>query len=463
MFIGRQKELESLKKELSNWNKRTAILVYGKRRVGKSTLIREASKTFEGIVINHLCVSSTFEGNLEMIYKSVSAGLSLPNMHFESLFAMMDYLGTSGQKILLVIDEYPYLKQTKKKNEVDSYMQAVIDQLPENVKLVLCGSYITIMKELLAEGNPLFGRFSLIMHVRDFDYYDASKFYPDLSVRDKIAFYSVFGGCPYVLENLNTELSLKENIVQLLLPDTGLIRSHVENIMLREIQKSFDSRILEALGNGKKKYSEIRDKIGCTETGLLDKQLKILLDMETIQKTEPINRKNDKKKQFYEITDNLMRFYFTFIFGSAGIISRIGEEQFFNLKVKNVLEQFISRRFEGIALQYFHRMVVLGAYPSVEDFGSYWFDDPQSKANGEFDCVIKRTGDLFDFYECKYYANPMSLKECEQEKEQLQHIVGIVVSGIGFICSAGFEYENNHEFILIDGNMLYQCREEYKP
>ena len=455
MFVGRQKELESLKRELSNWNKRTAILVYGKRRVGKSTLIKEASKTFDGIVINHLCVISTFEGNLEMIYKSVSESLSLPNMRFESILAMMKYLKTINKKILLVIDEYPYLKQTEKKNEVDSYMQAVIDSLPENVKLILCGSYITVMKELLTEDNPLFGRFSLILHIRDFDYYEASRFYPNLSVRDKIAFYSIFGGCPYVLENLDASKSLADNIIQLLLPDTGIIRSHVENVMLKEIQKSFDTRILEALGNGKKKYSEIRDKLGNNETGLLDKQLKILLDMETIQKTEPINRRNDKKKQFYEITDNLMRFYFSFIFGFAGMISRIGETQFFNTKVKDIIEQFICRRFEGIALQYFHRRTVSGSYPDVEDFGSYWFDDPQSKTNGEFDCVIKRTGELYDFYECKYYTRPMTMKECVQEKRQLQNIRGITVSKIGFVCSSGFDFNETQDFILIDGESLY--------
>ena len=154
MFIGRQRELSALTEELSNWKKRTAVLVYGKRRVGKSTLIREAAKSFDGVVINYLCVTSTFEGNLELIYKAVSDALALPNIKFDSLFAMMDYLKTLDKKILLIIDEYPYLKQTKKKNEVDSYMQALIDQLPDNVKLILCGSYITIMKELLTEDNP---------------------------------------------------------------------------------------------------------------------------------------------------------------------------------------------------------------------------------------------------------------------------------------------------------------------
>ena len=455
MFIGRQRELSALTEELSNWKKRTAVLVYGKRRVGKSTLIREAAKSFDGIVINYLCVTSTFEGNLELIYKAVSDALALPNIKFDSLFAMMDYLKTLDKKILLIIDEYPYLKQTKKKNEVDSYMQALIDQLPDNVKLILCGSYITIMKELLTEDNPLFGRFSLIQHIHDFDYYEASQFYPDLSVRDKVAFYSVFGGCPYVLENLDPDKTLKENIVGLLLPETGLIKSHIENIMLREIQKNYDVRILEAIGNGKRKYTEIKDRIGGDETGLLDKQLKILLDMETIQKTEPINRRNDKKKQFYEISDNLMRFYFSFIFGKTGTIARIGEMQFYSRNIEEVLAQFISRRFEGIALQYFHRMAVIGKYTDVEDFGSYWYDDPVTKTSGEFDCVIKRAGGLYDFYECKYFDRPMTLEECEQEKEQLEHIQGIDVAKIGFVCSGGFNFEKAHEFILIDGESLY--------
>ena len=198
--------------------------------------------------------------------------MSLPSIRFESLFSMMDYLKTLEKKILLILDEYPYLKQTKKKGEVDSIMQAVIDRLPENVKIVLCGSYITVMKELLEEENPLFGRFSLIQHIRDFDYYDAARFYPELPVREKVAYYSVFGGSPYVLEHLDVSGTLRENINKLLLPETGLVRTHIENIMLREIQKSYDTRILESLGNGKKRYSEIRDWVNNSETGLLDKQ-----------------------------------------------------------------------------------------------------------------------------------------------------------------------------------------------
>lgn len=456
MFIGREKELALLKEELGQWKRKTAVLVYGKRRVGKSTLIREAAKSFDGIVISHLCVSSTFEGNMELLYRSVSEGLSLPPIRFDSIFSMFDYLGKLDKKILLIIDEYPYLKESGKRNEVDSYMQRVIDFLPENIKLILCGSYIAMMKELLMEDNPLFGRFSLLVHLREFDYYESSLFYPNLPVRDKIAFYAVFGGSPYVLGYIDYDKPLRDNIISLLLFENGIIRSHIENVMLREIRKSYDARILETIKNGKKRYFEIRDHISMKETGLLDKQLKILLDMETIRKTEPINRKNDKKKQFYEIADNLIRFYFSFIFGSAGTIARINEDQYYDRIVSKALEDFISKRFEEIVLQYFHRMSGKGKFMEVEDYGTYWYDDPATKTNGEFDCVIKRTGNFYDFYECKYYTKPMSLTECNKERDQLLNIKGIEVARTGFVSSSGFDFTNTEDYILISGDDLYR-------
>lgn len=455
MFIGRKEELRTLTQELADWQKRSSILIYGKRRVGKSTMINQAAKSFSGTVINHLCVSSTFEGNLELLCKTVSQSLSLPFIRFNSLFDLMEFLGTQDKRILLIIDEYPYWKQSGKQNEVDSYMQTVIDRLPSNVKLILCGSYVSIMKELLTEGNPLFGRFSLIQHICDFDYYDAAKFYPRLPVRDKIAYYAIFGGSPFVLENLNTSASLKDNIIRLLLPETGLVRSHIENVMLKEIQKAYDARILGIIGNGKKRYSEIRSILNEADTGLLDKQLKILLNMETIRKTEPINRKQDKKKQFYEIEDNLMRFYFTFIFGNAGTISRIGAAQYYHVNIEEQLQTFVSRRLEGITLQYFHRMAELGNYPDIEDFGSYWYDDPAKKKNGEFDCVMKRNGN-YDFYECKFYDRPMTLQECQQEEKQVRSIREITVSKIGFVCTGGFAFEEDSDYVLIDGEGLFR-------
>ena len=119
------------------------------------------------------------------------------------------------------------------------------------------------------------------------------------------------------------------------------------------------------------------------------------------------------------------------------------------------MSQYISRRFEGIALQYFHRMAVSGEMKDIEDYGSYWYDDPTTKTNGEFDCVVKLSGVRYDFYECKFLNKKMTLEQCRREEEQLTKIRGIQVSGLGFISINGFAFKNTGRYKLVDGKMLY--------
>lgn len=452
MFVARKRELAVLEKQLTQ-KKKTAVLVYGKRRIGKSTLIREAAKSFSGTVIDHTCVQSTFEGNLDLLSRSVCLSLGLPVFRFSTISDLFQFLGNQQQNILVIMDEYQYFKSAGKRNELDSYMQTVIDTLPANIKLIICGSYITVMKELLEEDNPLFGRFSAIIHLEEMDYYDASGFYPKADIRTKIENYAVFGGSPYVQSLIDTSMSVSDNIKQLLLPSMGLLRIYIENIMLREIQKAYDVRILEVLGNGKKRYSNIQAELNYKETGILDKQLKNLMDMETIIKSSPINRSGDRRKQFYSIRDNLMRFYFTYIFGNTSLISKLGEKAFFSQFIEPSLIEFISRRFEDIACQYFSLKVRSGAIRDVLDIGAYWYDDSINKKNGEFDCVLKRR-EGYDFYECKFYKEPMSLAECRREESQVRAISGMKIHAIGFICLEGFEFDDN-SYVLLSGRDLY--------
>ena len=146
-----------------------------------------------------------------------------------------------------------------------------------NVKLILCGSYISVMKELLKEGNPLFGRFTDIIHLEEMDYYDSSSFYTNESLDEKIIMYSIFGGSPYVLENIDYDISISDSIKQKLIYSNGIFRTHIENVMLSEIRQTFDVRILEAIGNGQVKYSEILSDLNEKDNGYLDKQIKNLM------------------------------------------------------------------------------------------------------------------------------------------------------------------------------------------
>ena len=452
MFVGRKKEIAYLKEQFESEG-RCAVLVYGKRRVGKSTLISQAAAGQGCAVINFLCVQSSYRGNMELLSRCICQCLGLPQVRFDTIMDVFAFLGSLKKKIILVLDEYQYLKNSGTKGEVDSYMQAVIDSLPPSVKLVLCGSYISVMKELLEEGNPLFGRFSGVVHLREMDYFDASGFYKDASVYHKIENYALFGGSPYVLSVIDPYADIREIIEKLLLPETGILHIYIENVMLKEIQKAYDVRILQVLGNGKKKYSEIKSFMDASDNGLLDKQLKNLISMETISKASPINRVNDSRKQFYSINDNLMRLYFTYVFANDGIIRTLGEKNFYDQYMDKSIKEFIARRFEDIARQYLHRLIVNGSIKGARNLGSLWYDNAATHTNGEFDCVLEREAG-YDFYECKFYDHAMSRAECLKEAEQIRGLDSLSIHSIGFICTGGFDFESD-EYSLINADEMF--------
>ena len=453
MFYNRIQELDILKRNLDS-HKKAVILLYGKRRVGKSTLIKEAIKSYSGIYINFTCIKSTFQGNLKLFSKSICDAFDIPTISFETIYDAIKFIKKQDKKTCIVIDEYQYLKETLKDGEVDSLFQHICDELPNNIKIVLCGSYISIMKELIREGNPLFGRFTEIIHLEDMDYYDSSSFYNKKSIDEKISLYSIFGGSPYILENIDYDIDISENIKQKLINNNGIFRVHIENVMLSEIRQSFDVRILESIANGRLKYSEILTKLNERDNGYLDKQIKNLIKMETIYKLNPINKQNDRKKTFYEIKDNLMRFYFTYIFNNTNIIESIGVEQFYNKYIKDSISGFINKRFENIVEQYFIRQCKNEKMQDVLNIGSYWYDDQKNHKNGQFDCVLQ-TKNGYKVYEIKRLKDKMSKQMCETEISKIRMINDLNIIDIGIVSSNGFDF-NMKGIDLITGKDIYK-------
>ena len=199
MFVRRQEELEQIKNLLNNNNKK-AIMLYGKRRVGKSTLILEAIKGCSYKIIYYECLLTTVQENIKNLESKIQETFNNKFLHFETLADIFDFLGKCNEKIVVILDEYSYLKSLAPKYYVDSLFQSIIDQMNNNLSLILLGSYVGMMKELLEKENPLFGRFSLILNIKPFDYLDSSLFYKSCSVQQKIEFYSVFGGRNYSIQ-----------------------------------------------------------------------------------------------------------------------------------------------------------------------------------------------------------------------------------------------------------------------
>ncbi|MDO5435602.1 MAG: TnpV protein [Clostridia bacterium] len=303
MFIGHQQELQLLQQELTH--DRCAVLVYGKRRVGKTTLIKKAIADANCKAVYFECMKGTMQENIDSFVRELLRMEVLPvALAFTGFADVFAYLNTLPQSFIIVIDEYPYLKSMSDSDAVDSLFQNIIDNKLKNIRLILSGSHIGMMKDMLREGNALYGRFHAVIRLTELNYLDASGFYPDRSAYDKVAFYSVFGGSPFINEALNANETLRENIIRTILNPNNPVYLYASQLLLSDYSIRMNAeRIFAVLGNGRKRYSDIENRLDANKTGALSKQIKSLMDLEIIHRNEPINKPGDNKKYTFGIND----------------------------------------------------------------------------------------------------------------------------------------------------------------
>ena len=457
MFIGREKELKILNEQINK--KSSSTLIYGKRKIGKTTLIKEACKATNKTFVYYECIKSTLDINVKLLINELKKSNIISNsitFNDNPLINLFKYLNELNKEIIIVIDEYPYLKQFENDKYIDSIFQNIIDNYLLNINLIISGSHIGMMKDLLTEKNALFGRFNSVIELNELDYYSSSLFYSDLSAYDKVAFYSVFGGSPYINEEINPKLSLKQNIINLILNQNNKVFIYLDSLLLTDYaNKENIDRILSFLKNGKNKYSEIESVVDPNKTGNLSKRLKPLLDMKIIEKMYPINKKNDAKKVYYSINDNILRFYYTYIYENKSSFARYDAELFYDNFISDSINIFIALHFEKIIIDYFWKLVNKGVLKNVIDIGPYYYDDKVNKKNGEFDVCIKYKNNKYDVIEVKYLKNKLDVNTVNKELEQIKNISELEIDKIGFVSINGFNNDINNLDIKIDGNDIY--------
>lgn len=451
MFIGREKELALLQQDYIG----KAAMVYGKRRVGKTTLIQKALKSSSYRTVYFECLKGTMQDNISGFVQELVRAKILPvPLNFGTLQDVFAYLNALPEKIVVVIDEYPYLKAMNDSATVDSIFQNIIDNRLVNIELILSGSHIGMMKDALQEKNALYGRFAVTIKLNELNYLEAAKFYPDKTPYDKAAHYAVFGGSPFVNQALQPTATIRENIISTILNPMSAVYLYASQLLLSDYSVKINAeRIFSVIGNGKKRYTEIEDKLDVKKTGNLSKQMKSLINLEIVARNSPINKIGDNKKSTFEINDNLLRFYFTFIYKNASALQVLGAEAFYDEYIAPALTDFISRRFEGICRDYFSLQVRSGKMKGVRNIGSYYYDDPAHRKNGEFDVALE-FADGYEIYEAKYYAQPMTLDEIHREVQQVEAIKELTVKQIGFIAINGFA-EREEPYLYLDGNDIF--------
>ena len=126
----------------------------------------------------------------------------------------------------------------------------------------------------------------------------------------------------------------------------------------------------------------------------------------------------------------------------------IGEDAFFDLYIEPTMKTYIAHRLEGIARSYFARKIIDHTYTDIYDIGTYWYDDAESRENGEFDCVLRHV-DSYSFYEVKLQNHPMTKSECDHERKQVEKRTGSIrINRIGFISSSGYLFKDDSYDLL---------------
>ena len=456
-FIGREEQLKRLDRVI-NTDELTFSLIYGRRRVGKSELVKQAIKRNNVKSFYYECKQVSEAGNAAGLGEIVSEIMGLPKLGFSDIEAVLKYIFELSvkEKIILVLDEYPYLRENIK--GMDSILQSLVDKYKDTSKitLIILGSYVEVMRSLLEHSNPLYGRVDLTIDLKQMDYYESAYFYPNFSVEDKVRIYSVFGGIPYYNRLIDDSKSVKDNIIELIASSGARLENEVSMYLNAEISKITNANeVFEALSRGYTRYSDILSQShvssGPTLVDVLDK----LMRMEVVVKTAPINDGNNKKKAGYYISDNLSLFYYRYIFKYSSQMKIMDSEVFYKKYIETDFEEhYVPHIVETICSQYLIRMNRLGNIePVFEKIGKYYYDNPVEHTNGEFD-VVTEDENGYVFYEVKFKKTPVTDEIIEKEINQVE-ATGLNCYKYVFISRSGFSCQQREKVKLIELNELY--------
>ena len=386
MFIGRERELASLK----DFYKKDGIgmtVIYGRRRIGKSTLIAEFVRDKK--VIFYTATKVGKDRNLELFSKQVTDLFlsGIEDISFHTIEAVFDFINKniSDEKVILVIDELPYWAE--KDEALLSILQKYMDTVwhDKNLKIILCGSALSFMEnKVLSEKSPLFGRRDSQIKLDAFDYLDAAKFVPDYSNEDKAICYGITGGVAKYLSMMDPSKSLDENIIKLYFRTDGYLYDETRNLLTQEFSDiTLVNNIIEQIASGQNTINVIANKIGEKESTILY-SLEKLISVGLVEKKKCITEEKNKKKTQYILKDHMFKFWYEFIPKATSVIEMGQGELYYHKAVKPVLHSYMGSVFEDMCRYYTLQHGILGEFDCfVTTVGTWWGTETIINENGE--------------------------------------------------------------------------------
>lgn len=464
-FIGRKNELTFLNKAY-NSNKAEFVVLYGRRRVGKTELLKEFCKDKPNIF--YLCRKYTDEIQLGEFSKTL---LTYNGEQFFSTFANWDNAFSyfeklqSDEKLVIVIDEFPYACSANK--SLPSILQIAWDTRLKNcnIMLVLCGSSMSFIEdELLSEKNPLYGRATGVYKVLPMPYYDAVKFFPDFSDEDKLTALSVLGGIPHYLKQFDSSQTLQENIVGNILSKGTVLYSEVDFLLYQELREtSVYNTVIQSIALGSNSFNEILTKTQI-EKSKLSVYLKKLIELNIVEKQFPAlsseKGKSNSTKGLYELTDNFFRFWFTFAYPNLGLLEMEDPIAVWEDEVVKRLHHFASKPFEEICIEYMYALNKEHKLPfRFSSIARWWGKVTKKGADGkpvtsseEIDMIAadsKRENYILG--ECKFTNEPFDMGQLKklQNKITLNGNIYYFLFSLNGFTDAVIDFAKNNDNIFL--------------
>lgn len=413
MFLGREKELQEME-YLYRQNRFQLFILYGRRRVGKTALLREFCKDKKAIFFS--AEQSNEKMNLEkfseLIFRHYKEDSLAP---FSSLEKALTYINDRQQEepLVIVFDEFPYFAATNP--AILSALQHLIDHRLQFGKLyiILCGSYMGFMeKEVLGAGSPLFGRRTAQLHMKPFDYRTSVKFLEGFSDEEKLMLYGAFGGIAMYLMQIHSDLSLKENIWRAFLRPQAYLYEEPLLLLRQEVQEpGVYSAIIEAIAGGASKANEIATRTG-EEAAKCLKYIKVLQELGLVEKETPFGEKDSSRKTLYRLSDFMFRFWYRYVAGNRSLLEMDAGEIVWQKKIEGDYNHYMGIVFERICRDYLLYQNSQGKLPILfTQIGRWWGANPRSKEHEQVEIdLVAKDGDEYLFGECKWRNEPMDYR-----------------------------------------------------
>ncbi len=461
MFYCREYELSDLNKRY-NKGLFECVIIYGRRRVGKTALINEFCKGKDTIFFSAL--NATSQENLEelskVIYENSNDGNAPIYKSYDDAFAKITSMAKE-RRLIFVIDEYPYLAKAEK--SISSRLQHIIDHVwqESNLFLILCGSSMSFMEyQVLGYESPLYGRRTAQYKIQALTYREITAFYPNLSLEEQAFLYGITGGIPHYINKLDIQDTMDQALIENLFHSSSYLFEEPENLLKQELREpALYNSIISVIAGGASRSNEIATKVGI-DANACAKYIKVLLELGILKKETPITEKIGKKT-LYMIGDNFFRFWYRFVPKNMSIINSGRLEQVYEKAIKKHYSDYMGLVFEQICREYLLRyaqdLPIL-----LSEVGQWWGTDAKEKKEVQIDVVGSPVeGNDYIIGSCKYKSEKIGVDELELLK-QYANVFGQGKNYYYYIFSKGGFTESLKEVAKKENVKLLTLKEIYK-